>query len=140
VTLELLVNIDVPDLERALAFYTRAFDLRLGRRLGPEVAELLGSNAPIYLLEKAAGSRSSVSAANESPRAQRDYARHWTPVHLDFAVPDIQAAVRRALDTGAVLEGEIETHAFGRMAKLADPFGHGICLIQFTGRGYDEIA
>ena len=23
---------------------------------------------------------------------------------------------------------------------LADPFGHGICLIEFVGRGYDEIA
>ena len=23
---------------------------------------------------------------------------------------------------------------------LADPFGHGICLIEFLGRGYDEIA
>jgi hypothetical protein len=23
---------------------------------------------------------------------------------------------------------------------LADPFGHGICLIRFLGRGYDEIA
>ena len=22
---------------------------------------------------------------------------------------------------------------------LADPFGHGLCLIQFLGRGYDEI-
>jgi hypothetical protein len=23
---------------------------------------------------------------------------------------------------------------------MADPFGHGFCLIQFLGRGYDEIA
>jgi hypothetical protein len=23
---------------------------------------------------------------------------------------------------------------------MADPFGHGICFIQFLGRGYDEIA
>jgi hypothetical protein len=23
---------------------------------------------------------------------------------------------------------------------MADPFGHGICFIQFVGRGYDEIA
>ena len=26
------------------------------------------------------------------------------------------------------------------IAMLADPFGHGICLIEFVGRGYDEIA
>lgn len=134
---ELLVNVDVDDLQRGIAFYTRAFELRLARRLGPEVVELVGANAPIYLLQKTAGSRSSETA---NPRAQRDYARHWTPLHLDFAVADIEAATRRALDAGAVLEGEIETYAFGRMAKLADPFGHGVCLIEFTGRGYDEIA
>jgi hypothetical protein len=26
------------------------------------------------------------------------------------------------------------------MIGTADPFGHGICFIQFLGRGYDEIA
>lgn len=25
-------------------------------------------------------------------------------------------------------------------ALFVDPFGHGFCLIEFTGRGYDEIA
>ena len=25
------------------------------------------------------------------------------------------------------------------MTKLADPFGHGVCLLQLIGRGYDEI-
>ena len=28
----------------------------------------------------------------------------------------------------------------GKIAHLADPFGHGVCLVQFLGRGYDEIA
>jgi hypothetical protein len=28
----------------------------------------------------------------------------------------------------------------GRLAQIADPFGHGICFVQFLGRGYDEIA
>jgi predicted enzyme related to lactoylglutathione lyase len=132
---ELLVNIDVPELERAIAFYTRAFELRLGRRLGPGVAELLGAGAPIYLLEKPAGSAPSAGA-----RAARDYRRHWTPVHLDFAVADVERALARAVECGARVEGGLESHAFGRMATLADPFGHGVCLIEFTGRGYDEIA
>jgi len=26
------------------------------------------------------------------------------------------------------------------IALMADPFGHGFCLIEFRGRGYDEIA
>ena len=27
----------------------------------------------------------------------------------------------------------------GRIVQLADPFGHGWCLLQFLGRGYDEL-
>lgn len=71
---------------------------------------------------------------------QRDYQRHWTPVHLDFVVEDVHAAVRKATLAGATLEGDIHTCKWGRIAHLADPFGHGICLVEFLGRGYDEIA
>lgn len=39
-TTQLLINIDVDDLERAVAFYTRAFDLRVGRRFGTFAAEI----------------------------------------------------------------------------------------------------
>ena len=88
---DLLVNIDVDDLAKAEAFYTRAFGLRPGRRFGDGGVEMLGLAAPIYLLVKAAGS----SAAPTTPQ-RRDYARHWTPVHLDFVVDDIEAAVARA--------------------------------------------
>jgi predicted enzyme related to lactoylglutathione lyase len=84
---------------------------------------------------KAAGTLPATSAA-----APRDYRRHWTPVHLDFVVDDIDAAVRRAEAVGAKLEGDIRDEAYGRIALMADPFGHGFCLLQFTGRGYDEIA
>ena len=61
-------------------------------------------------------------------------------MHLDFVVSDVAAAVRRAEAAGAWLEGEIRTHEWGRIAVLADPFGHGFCLIEFVGRGYDAIA
>jgi predicted enzyme related to lactoylglutathione lyase len=133
--MELLANVDVDDLEKAVAFYTRGFDLKLGRRFGAEAAELVGSNACIYLLRKASGSR-----AAGSLEQTRDYRRHWTPVHLDFVVPDVDAAVHKAVAAGAILEGEIETHRWGRIAHLADPFGHGLCILQFLGRGYDEIS
>ena len=68
----------------------------------------------------------------------RDYGRHSTPVHLDFVVEDVEAAVERAVAAG--VEVPIEQHEYGKMAVLADPFGHGFCLLQFEGRGYDEIA
>ena len=53
---------------------------------------------------------------------------------------DIDAAIAKAVAAGAVLEEATATHRWGKIAVLADPFGHGFCFIQFLGRGYDEIA
>jgi predicted enzyme related to lactoylglutathione lyase len=128
------VNVDVDDLSRAAAFYCEAFELRIGRRLGEDVVELLGAEAPIFLLAKPRGSRPFESAATT-----RDYARHWTPVHLDFLVRDLDAAVARAQSAGAILEGELAEFDWGRLGYFADPFGHGFCLLQFTAAGYDAI-
>lgn len=133
--MQILINIDVDDLERAQAFYLAAFDLRLGRRLGADVVELLGGSSPLYLLRKAAGTPPSPATAQ-----RRDYRRHWSPVHLDFVVDDLDAAVQRALAAGATLEQAITAFEWGRLATFSDPFGHGFCLLQFTGRGYDAIA
>ena len=128
-----LINIDVPDIARGIAFYTQAFGLTVGRRLGAGAAELLGWEAPVYLLQNAEGSR----GAGDS---RRTYARHWTPIHLDVVVDDLALALPRVIAAGAILEREAREAAWGRIANLADPFGHGICLIEFLGRGYDEIA
>ena len=57
------------------------------------------------------------------------------PLRLVFS-----ARAARAVRAGARLEGEVRTHRWGRVAHLADPFGHGVCLIQFLNRGYDEVA
>ena len=135
VTLQLLANIDVDDLTRAIEFYCSVLELRIGRRFGQSGVELLGASSPIYLLQKASG-----TVASSSSSQKRDYGRHWTPVHLDFVVPQIDSVLARAKMAGARLEGEVETHAWGRIAVMADPFGHGFCLIEFLGRGYDEIA
>jgi predicted enzyme related to lactoylglutathione lyase len=132
--MDLLVNIDVPDLEGGVAFYTAAFGLEVSRRNGGGAAELSGLPAKIYLLENPDGSRAAGSGA------ERSYARHWTPVHLDVVVDDVQSACARAIAAGAVLERPIRTAAWGAIAGLADPFGNGFCLLQFHGRGYDEIA
>ena len=129
----LLVNIDVDDLDRATAFYCEGLGLRVGRRFDGWI-ELLGSSAPIYLLPKAGGTQASPAAPD-----RRDYGRHWTPVHLDFVVADIDAAIERATRAGATVEQQPKAHAYGKLALLADPFGNGFCLLQFTGRGYDEI-
>ena len=132
---QLLVNIDVDDLAGATAFYRTAFGLNIGRRFGDDGVELTGASSRIYLLAKKSGSH---ACAHSQDR--RDYSRHWTPVHLDFVVDDIDAAVLRATHAGAQLEKPVSTSAWGRLALMSDPFGHGFCLVQFLGQGYDEIA
>lgn len=131
--MNLLINLDVDDLDKAITFYTTAFDLRVGRHFG-DWAELVGGTSPIYLLPKAAGT----PVASTTLQA-RNYERHWTPLHLDFVVDDIDRAIEKALRAGARQEREVTTHKYGKLALMADPFGHGFCLIQFTGRGYDEL-
>ncbi len=131
--MELLANVDVDDVERAVRFYRDGLGLRLGRRLfDGAVAEMLGASSPIYLLDRAAGS----GASDAAPSAVRRYDRHWTPVHLDFAVDDVDAAAARAVAAGGTLESGPTSHDWGRIATLSDPFGHGFCLIAFTERGY----
>ena len=101
--MQVLANVDVDDLEKAIAFYTGALDLRLGRRLfNNAVAELLGGMVTIYLLAKPAG-----SAATANSSLRRDYRRR-----------------RRETGSG------IQTFAWGLLATLSDPFGHGFCLLE----------
>ena len=134
--MQLLLNIDVPDLPAAVDFYTRALGLRQGRRLfAGEVVELLGAQLPIYLLAKPAG-----SAPFAGSQQGRSYQRHWTPLHLDLLVEDLDAAVAQAQAAGARREGEVGDYIWGRLARMSDPFGHGFCLMQWRGRGYEQVA
>jgi len=133
--MNLLVNLDVEDLEKAICFYTSVFALKVGRRFGTFGVELLGTSAPIYLLVKAPGT----PASSTTPLSRR-YDRHWTPIHLDFVVDEIEPAVQNAISAGAKIEKPVATHKWGKLALMADPFGHGFCFVQFLGRGYDEIA
>jgi catechol 2,3-dioxygenase-like lactoylglutathione lyase family enzyme len=130
--LELRLCIDVPDLQRALDFYTAALGLRPGRRKGDVWAEVLGASAPLDLLANAPG-----TLATATSGALRDYGRHWTPVHFDVVVPDFNVALARVLAAGARLDREVQSRDWGRMANLSDPFGNGFCLLAFEGKGYD---
>jgi predicted enzyme related to lactoylglutathione lyase len=132
--LGLLINIDVPDIEAGVAFYSAALGLTVGRRFDSEFVELLGAGAPIYLLKKDPG-----TVIGPAGGDTRRYRRHWCPIHPDFAVDDLDAAVARAVAAGAVQEGSTRAAPYGRLAMFADPFGHGFCLIQFNARGYDAL-
>lgn len=130
----LILNIDVPDIEGAIAFYTTALELEVGRRFDSAFVELLGAEVPIYLLLKQAG-----TSADPASSALRGYERHWTAIHPDFVVDDIERAIALAVDAGAEVESEATQTPYGKLAMLADPYGHGFCLIEFNEKGYDAL-
>lgn len=132
---ELLINIDVPDLAAAEKFYCSAFGLKTHRKFKEGAVELAGLPCPIFLLEKKEG-----SLPFQGAKAGRSFGRHWSPIHIDVVVSEIEPAIEKARAAGAKLESEVRTAAWGKLALFSDPFGNGFCLIQFLGRGYDEIA
>jgi uncharacterized glyoxalase superfamily protein PhnB len=125
--MDMIANIDVDDLGKAIRFYQAAFGLKVGRSFGASGVEMLGGATPIWLLVKGAGTRASSTAAQV-----RSYERHWTPVHLDFVVEEIESAVQAAVSAVARLEAHISEAAWGKLAQLADPFGHGFCFSNFS--------
>ncbi len=119
------INIDVPDLERGVLFYSRAFGFSKVSEPYPGVAVMAGADAELCLLEKRPGSVPAPGCAD-----LRRYGRHWTPVHIDLHVDDFAAALARAVEAGAVQEQVFEDTGHGAMAMCSDVFGHGFCLIE----------
>jgi predicted enzyme related to lactoylglutathione lyase len=127
-----LINIDVPDIAAAERFYTQAFELTLGRRFGADFVELLGWPVPVFLPLAEPGS----IGAGPDPRR---YQRHWTHLHADVVVDNLDTAVARAVAVGAAIEQPARDRPYGRIAVLADSFGHGFGLIAFNTAGYDAL-
>src|SRR5687767_3239486 len=127
------INIDVPELQPAIDFYTAALGLTLARILDDDVAELTGGAATIYLLKKEPGTKPVQIPAAEH-KVQRNYGRHWTPVHFDLVVPDVETAAARALAAGARQETGCIDWRGSRCISFGDPFGHGFCFIEFANR------
>jgi predicted enzyme related to lactoylglutathione lyase len=130
VSASVLVNIDVPELAPAIRFYESAVGTSVVRLLDDDVAELAYGSARLCLLVKPTGS--AATPAGQS----RELGRHWTPVHVDFVVDDIDVAVDRALAAGAKRESDCIEWRGSRCVTFSDPFGHGFCLIEFSGDGY----
>jgi predicted enzyme related to lactoylglutathione lyase len=132
---KLSINIDVDDLEKGVVFYSGAFGLTPRRRFGGSAVELAGAEAPVYLLHKP-------RSTPPFPDAQthRDYGRHWTPVHIDFNVENMEYALDRALAAGARAESQIESFGWGRVVLMSDPFGNGFCLIELDAHAAQAMA
>lgn len=118
------ITIDVDDLDRAVDFYCQGLGLDLIERTRDWArAELDGQTFWIYRF--APGSQGTI---------HRDYRRHWTPIHLDFIVGDLDRALNRALAAGGSLDREVrrnECEPLGTcdVANLSDPAGNGVDLV-----------
>jgi len=122
--MEFSICIDVDDVDRAVVFYGRGLGLTVVE-CHPDWAHLKLDAQTFWIMKAAAGAQRQIS---------RDYRRHWTPVHLDFTVKDIDAAVGRAIDAGGKLEGDVQRGAKGALANLSDPAGNGVDLVCPVGK------
>ncbi len=132
--MRMIVNIDVPEIAPAVRFYSEAVGLQLKRMLDDDVAEMTGFSSAIYLLKHPAASRTSAKS-----QTQRDYSRHWTPVHIDFVVDNVDDAARQAEAAGATRESDCIDWRGSRCITFSDPFGHGFCLIEFAADTYTDL-
>jgi predicted enzyme related to lactoylglutathione lyase len=123
------VSIDIPDLELGLHFYREVFGFIESARPFPTMAILDANNLTVCMHEKAAGTRSSTVGADV-----RRYERHWTPVHLDLHVRDLDAVLTKVRAEGGTVESEFRTQGPKPVAFCSDPFGNGFCVIGERGK------
>jgi hypothetical protein len=125
-----LVNIDVDDLSKAVTSYQRAAGLRIAGGVGSA-----RSFAPHHLpAHDPPASRP--STRTDALRRNERHGRQYISISSSRI---LNPPRRQTIEPGATVEGRLRHVRRGRIAYLAAPFGHGICLIEFQGRGYDEI-
>ncbi len=117
------ICIDVDDVDSAVEFYGRGLGLEIPRHEKEFAQAVLGEQV-FWIMKIAPGPSGAIS---------RDYQRHWTPIHFDFHVYDIDAVVKRALAAGGKLDREIQRKPDGSaLANLSDPTGNGVDLVQLV--------
>ncbi len=118
------LSIDVPDLEEGLRFYARVFGFVETARPFPTMAVLDANNVSVCMHEKRSGTEASTAGSD-----RRRYERHWTPVHMDLHVSDVDAVLARVRDEGGAVELEFREHGPVPVAFCSDPFGNGFCVL-----------
>lgn len=122
--IRLALSIDVPDVAAGERFFTDGLGFETVRQEPPSLV-MRADTIEVWLLPREEG-----STAVRHRQLSRSYQRHWTPIHLDIIVDDLQSALARAISAGATQEGDVVTGEEGAIAFCADPFGNGFCLIQ----------
>lgn len=118
------VSIDVPSLEQGLRFYREVFGFIEKVRPFPTMAILDANNVSVCMHEKAPGTKVTPAATST-----RHYDRHWTPVHLDLHVVDLDAVLEKVKAEGGAVEVEFRSQGPKPVGFCCDPFGNGFCVI-----------
>lgn len=121
--MKITVSIDVSNLVQAETFYIDALGCKKRRGHSDGMSVVSTENCDIYLQEKVAGTK-----PTPSDEIERNYDRHWTPIHLDFLTENVDDVVKKVLQLGGQHEGG-ENGDWGSIAYCADPFGNGFCVI-----------
>jgi predicted enzyme related to lactoylglutathione lyase len=116
------ICIDVPDLSAATAFYCEVLGCSVDKQQASH-STLSAGGVTMHLMLNEAG-----TAATGDGTCYRTYERHWTPVHLDFDVDDLDAAMAVVQRSSGTVES-VQRGDWGGMAICADPFGNGFCLV-----------
>lgn len=116
------ICIDVSDLPLATRFYCEALGCLIVKTRTSHTT-LSAEGVTVQLLLKEAGTE-----AHTTPGCIRTYERHWTPVHLDFEVSNIDETMSSVERLGGKVE-EVKRSDWGAAAFCADPFGNGLCLV-----------
>lgn len=122
------LSVDVPDLDAGLRFYGRVLGFVETARPFPSMAILDANNLTVCMHAKGAGTRSSEASGDT-----RHYERHWTPVHMDLHVHDLDAVLAKVRAEGGAVEREFRTEGPRPVAFCSDPFGNGFCVIGERG-------
>lgn len=80
--MKLEICIDVDDVDRAVEFYGRGLGLEIPQHEKEWAKAVLGEQV-FWIMKIDPGPSGAIL---------RDYKRHWTPIHLDFHVDDLDAA------------------------------------------------
>jgi predicted enzyme related to lactoylglutathione lyase len=115
----------VDDVDQAIDFYTKQFDLELGQNASPAFAEVVRGKLRLLL----AGPKS--SAGRPMPDGRQPEPGGWNRIH--FVVSDINAEVERLRSAGLSFRNEIISGPGGQQILLDDPSGNPIELFQPAG-------
>ena len=114
------ICIDVNDVAEAVRFYGEGIGLTVVKR-DQEWAQMKIGEQTIWLMKVPAGKAGTIT---------REFSRHWTPVHLDIHVDDIDDTIKRAVAAG----GKLEARPKASLANLVDPSGNGVDIVHASDK------